>query len=218
MHIKITRFAIVQNALFFCLPGPVNLIEMLFIKNYIMLDLQLSPFRNLETKRLILRRLRIDDAADWFAIRSDARTYTFIQKNLDASINDTIEVLKRIDASFLTNDVMGWAITLKGSDRLIGVINFWNINKAHHRAEIGYTLHHDHWNKGIMGEALEVALDFGFTQLKFHTVEANINPENTGSRKVLEKNGFVREGYFKENYFYNGDFYDSAVYSKLAPK
>ncbi len=183
-----------------------------------MLDLQLQPFRVLETKRLILRQPRPEDATDLFAVRSDERTLQFLDKDPDASADVTLALINRVHDSFMNNDTMFWAITLKGNDKVIGTINFWNIEKAHHRSEIGYLLHPDLWNKGIMSEALEAVLDFGFSALKFHSVEANVNPGNAGSIKVLEKQGFVKEAHFKENYYYNGVFLDSAIYSKLAPK
>ena len=110
-----------------------------------------------------------------------------------------------------------WAIALQDDpDTLIGNIGFWRIINQHYRSEIGYTLHPDFWNNGIMKEALLAAIDFGFKAMKLHSIEAHINPDNTASGKVLEKTGFVREAYFKEDFFFRGKFIDSAVYSLLA--
>ncbi len=52
--------------------------------------------------------------------------------------------------------------------------------------------------------------------MNLHSIEANVNPGNTASIKLLEKNNFTREAYFKENYFYDGKFLDTAIYSLLA--
>ena len=68
-----------------------------------------------------------------------------------------------------------------------------------------------------MDEALKAILHYGFHNLKFHSVEANIDPENTASKHLLEHNGFVREAYYKENYFFEEKFWDSAIYSLLTP-
>ena len=68
-----------------------------------------------------------------------------------------------------------------------------------------------------MDEAMKGVLQYGFETMKLHSVEANVNPGNNASTKVLEKNGFVKEAYFKENYYYNGKFIDSAIYSLLTP-
>ena len=66
-----------------------------------------------------------------------------------------------------------------------------------------------------MQEAMEAVLLYGFQKMKLDSVEANVNPFNAASIKLLEKNGFVREGYFRGNYYYNGKFLDSAIYALL---
>ena len=109
-----------------------------------------------------------------------------------------------------------WVICLKGETKLIGSIGFWHTVPEHHRAELGYILHPDFWNQGIVTEALQAVLKYGFEKMKLHSVEASVNPENVASIRVLEKHGFVREAYFREDYFYDGKFYDSAVYCLLS--
>lgn len=69
--------------------------------------------------------------------------------------------------------------------------------------------------QGIMFEAIQKVTAFGFDSMKLHSIEANINPENMASKKLLEKAGFTKEAHFKENYFFNGRFIDSAIYSLL---
>ncbi len=66
-----------------------------------------------------------------------------------------------------------------------------------------------------MPEADGAMLRFGFEHMGLHSVEAQIEPNNTGSRRVLEKLGFVQEGYFRENFFVNDTFTDTAVFSLL---
>ena len=115
------------------------------------------------------------------------------------------------------NDAITWAISLPNDSRLIGTIGFWKIDKDHHRAEIGYMLHPDHQKKRIMQEALSVVLNYGFKTLQLHSVEADVNPANEASKKLLEKIKFVQEAYFRENFYYNGVFMDSAIFSLLTP-
>jgi ribosomal-protein-alanine N-acetyltransferase len=68
-----------------------------------------------------------------------------------------------------------------------------------------------------MHEALKAILDYGFQEMGLHSVEANVNPSNLASIRLLEKNHFIREAYFRENYFYDGRYIDSAIYSLLNP-
>ena len=89
--------------------------------------------------------------------------------------------------------------------------------KPHFRAEIGYDLAPAFWGQGVMPEAVGAVLTFGFTTMGLHSVEAQIDPENTGSRRVLEKLGFVQEAYFRENFYVAAEarFTDTAVFSLL---
>jgi ribosomal-protein-alanine N-acetyltransferase len=108
-----------------------------------------------------------------------------------------------------------WAMSLKTDNKLIGTIGYHIIDKDNHRAEIGYMLHPLQWNKGLMSEAIQAVVDYGFNELGLHSIEARINPANEASSKILQKYGFIKEGYFKENYFFEGRFYDSEIYSLL---
>lgn len=110
---------------------------------------------------------------------------------------------------------LGWGITFKNQNHLIGSIGLHHIEADNFRAEIGYMLLPEYWNKGLMSEAIKVVLDYGFNQMNLHSLEAQRNPDNTRSAALLKKMGFQREAYFKENYFYDGKFLDTEVYSLL---
>jgi ribosomal-protein-alanine N-acetyltransferase len=66
-----------------------------------------------------------------------------------------------------------------------------------------------------MSETLKILIDFGFNDLRIHSIEANVNPKNEKSVQLLEKLNFKKEAYFRENYFFNGKFVDSIIYSLL---
>lgn len=182
-----------------------------------MLQLNFSPFPKLTTERLVLRKVEESDADEIFFLRSDKTVLQYLDKEPAASKDEALQWIKMIQESQNNGDVILWGITLKGEQKIIGTITFWNISKQHYRAETGYVLHPDHQRKGIMLEAMEAVLHYGFTKMKLHSVAANVNPGNTSSIKLLEKNNFIREAYFKEDYFFNGTFGDSAIYSLLTP-
>ena len=181
-----------------------------------MLSIQLDQFPILCTERLVLRELRPSDVAQVFALRSDPRVMQHVNRPLARTIEDASALIDRITTTVAANDAVQWAITVKGDDTFIGLIGFWRIVKEHHYGELGYTLAHDHWGRGLMSEAINTVLDFGFNTLDLHRVVAITRPENTGSIRTLEKNGFVREGHFKENIFCNGAFHDSLHFGRLA--
>ncbi len=182
-----------------------------------MLTVNFTPFPLLQTERLSLRQLTNEDEQALFLLRSDERVMRFLDRPLAASLNEATALLQKINDALLNNDGITWGIALKNDPLLIGTIGYWKMTPEHYRAEIGYLLHPDHQGKGLMQEAITTVLDYGFKTMRLHSIEANVNPVNANSIKILEKNNFIREAWFKENYYYNGKFLDSFIYSLLTP-
>lgn len=180
-------------------------------------ELNFHPFPALTTQRLVLRKMSDNDANEMFFLRSDAQVMKYIDRSPAQSVDEALAFIRMINSALDNNEYINWAISLKDDSKLIGNICFWRIQKEHYRAEIGYVLHPAYQGKGIMHEAITAVLDYGFKVMGLHSVEANVNPENIASIKLLEKNGFIREACFKENYHYNGKFLDSAIYSLITP-
>jgi RimJ/RimL family protein N-acetyltransferase len=182
-----------------------------------MLEIQLEPFPILTTEKLKLRQIMREDVHEIFFLRSDKDVLKYLDRDPATSIQDAYQWIDMITDSLKKNDVVTWGVTMRNENKLIGTITFWNIRKEHFRAEIGYTLHPAFQKQGLMQEAMTKVLDYGFNKLNLHSVEANVNPGNAASIRLLEKNNFKREAYFKESWFYNGRFIDSAVYSLINP-
>ncbi len=107
------------------------------------------------------------------------------------------------------------AITLKSNDELIGTLSLFNIHEESRRAEIGYILASSFWGQGIMSEALSSFIKFCFETLQFNRLEADIDPDNQASSKLLKKHGFNVEGLLKERWIVNGKVTDSEIYGLL---
>lgn len=157
----------------------------------------------------------MDDVNDLFWLRSNESVGKYIPRPPYKSADEAPAFIRQIEASIANNASIIWAITLKGDNKVIGTICLWNIKKEHYRAEVGYELHPDFWNKGIMQESLVAIIKYGFQDIKLHSIEAVINPDNAASIKLLEKNHFVKEAHFKENYYDKGEFKDTGIYSLL---
>jgi len=181
-----------------------------------MLSLNFAPFPVIETERLLLRSLSINDADEMYSLRTNKKVYLHLNKPMDESLEATKKKIEEILGMQQNNDAVFWVIAFKETPgHMIGNIGFWNISKGNYRAETGYMLHPDHWQKGIMKEVLKPVVEYGFKKMNLHSIEANVNPDNIASGALLESCGFEKEAYYKENYYYDGVFYDSAVYSRL---
>lgn len=174
-----------------------------------------SPFPLLETTRLSLCEIVPEDVTDLFRYRSDPEVMKYIGRPLAIEIADAAKLIEVLRTNAAENNAITWAITLKGENVLRGTIGYWRIVKEHHRAEIGYLLDPALQGKGIMQEAVEEVLRYGFEEMGLHSVEAVINPDNLASARLLERNAFVKEAHFREDFYFNGNFQDTCVYSLL---
>ena len=180
-----------------------------------MLEVNFSPFPELRTERLLLREVVKSDVQEVFYLRSNPVVLEYINREPARTEEDVIKFIDLVHNNRVNGEGIQWAVTLHESDKLLGLISFWRLDKPNYRAEIGYVLHDSMQRKGIMNEALQAVARYAFREMKLHSIEANINPGNVASMRILEKNGFEREGFFRENYFFNGQFLDSCIYSLL---
>lgn len=179
-----------------------------------MLALEFGKFPLIQTQRCSLREIRDSDAEVILFLRSDDAVMQYLDKEKLKSIEEARGMIEKIRKGFENNEGITWAICFEG--KMIGHAGIWRIDKEHHRGEVGYTLNPTFWNRGLMYEVMNEIIDFGFSELNLHSLEANVNPNNQASIALLEKLNFTREAYFRENYFYNGKFLDSVIYSRLA--
>lgn len=181
-----------------------------------MLHLNFHPFPKINTQRLVLRRLLKKDAAALFAIRNNAEAMRYIDRDPMKKLSEATKLITTVQNNEFENKAILWVISFKEMpEKMIGTICYWRIDPLNYRAEIGYILHPGCWNKGIMHEAIQPVIQYGFTKMNLHSIEAHINPANGASEQILIKNGFIKEGYFKECLFYNGRFLDTVVFSLL---
>ncbi len=98
---------------------------------------------------------------------------------------------------------------------IVGMVGLVRFDHANHQAELGYWLGRDFRGKGIMKEAVNLILSYGYDDLKIHKIVAYIRPANTASWKLLESAGFMREGLLKDNRLIKGEYVDHYVYGKI---
>jgi ribosomal-protein-alanine N-acetyltransferase len=174
-----------------------------------------NKFPVLESERLIFRAFKNSDAHDLFLIRSNDDVMYFMDSPTHKTLQDSEKVISSVEKTYKNQTGVNWAIIENSTNEFIGYFGYWRIIKEHCRAEIGYALKPEFWGRGYMSETLKILIDFGFNDLRIHSIEANVNPKNEKSVQLLEKLNFKKEAYFRENYFFNGKFVDSIIYSLL---
>ncbi|WKA58475.1 GNAT family N-acetyltransferase [Planococcus shenhongbingii] len=169
----------------------------------------------LETKRLILRKLTIEDAQDMFAYASEPIVSRFMPWEVHNSVEDTKGFIRGVLQGYEQKNKLTWAIELKSEDKMIGTIDFVKWLPKYARAEIAYALSHLYWGNGFTQEAAKALIAFGFEKMQLNKVEAPIVPDNFQSQRVLEKVGMVCEGVARQHFVIKGEFVDLAMYAVL---
>ncbi|ERK30420.1 GNAT family N-acetyltransferase [Clostridium intestinale] len=170
-----------------------------------------DPFPNLITTRLVLRQLDVRDMDEFFILKSDKRLlkyYAPIGKTYDESYRK----LQELNADIKDGESITWGITMKNYNKLIGTVCFWNFSEEEYKAEIGYELMIEMQGKGIMKEALEAVIEYGFNYMQLNVIEAVPDPNNESSVRLLERNNFIKGESFIETYGFNGEIVRRVTY------
>ncbi|WP_264521466.1 GNAT family N-acetyltransferase [Flavobacterium sp. N1994] len=180
-----------------------------------MLTINFHPFQNIETERLLLRRLDENDADEVLALRGNPEIMKYIPRPLAVTREDALAHIAMIEEKIEGNIGINWGITIKGEPKIIGIIGHYRIQPENHRAEIGYMSLPEFNGKGYITEAIKAVVAYGFEQMQLHSIEAVIDPDNIASERVLQKNGFVKEAHILENELWDGKYWDTVIYSLL---
>lgn len=145
---------------------------------------------NLETKRMTLRPLCIDDAESTFANwTSDPDVAKFMRWELHKSIAETREWLVSEEACLESDQVYNWGFALKQTGELIGSGGLIYI-ESKGMYELGYNIMKKYWGQGLATEAAQAIIDFGKSQLQQKQFYCCHAKDNSASGRVMTKVGF----------------------------
>lgn len=169
----------------------------------------------IETKRLQLRPLTYEDTGTIFTIFSDPEVTRYRGHNTLRNEGEAKDFIGKTMTGASDESLLEWAIIEIKSKTLIGVCAYAGWDKEHHKAEIGFALRKESWGQNYTTELLETFIPFGFEELNLHRIEADVDPRNKASIKLLEKFGFIEEGYLRERYHINGEIQNALFYGLL---
>jgi ribosomal-protein-alanine N-acetyltransferase len=170
----------------------------------------------LETERLLLRKMRLEDAQAMFAYASDPEVTRYVLWDTHRSVQDTESFLNFATEGYERGDFGGWGVVLKDDGVFIGTCGIdAGYSPEHARAELGYVLSREHWGKGLMPEAVRAVIRFGFGRMELNRIEARCIAENTASARVMEKAGMTYEGTLRQREYIKGAYRDMKHYAIL---
>jgi RimJ/RimL family protein N-acetyltransferase len=170
----------------------------------------------LEAPRVRLRALADRDVDALFAIFSDEAMMRY-WSTLPMKVRAEAEkYLAGIRAGSADGSLLQWGIERKDDGEVLGTCTLFSFHRASMRAEIGYCLRSPWWGRGYMGEALPALIDHAFGTLGLRRLEADVDPANAASLRILERMGFTREGLLRERWDVGGVIGDTVFLGLLA--
>jgi ribosomal-protein-alanine N-acetyltransferase len=155
------------------------------------------------------------DASDVFDYASVFEVAEHVSWEKHRNISDSINFLRIITQQYENCLPSPWGIVYKENSKLIGTIGFHVWSQPNFYAEVGYALSKDYWNRGIMTEALNAVMDFGFNRLNLNRIEATCMLNNAASERVMMKCGMKYEGILLQKLFAKDKFHDLKLYAIL---
>lgn len=173
------------------------------------------PIPRLPGERVSLRPYRDGDVDALIALYGDPDVTRWWSHEPWADRQQAIEYLDRMRRDRLSSEFYPWAIVLNTDDALIGTAALYEIDRTHKRGMIGYSLSPSMQGRGYVQDALQLLIDFAWTTLDLQRIEADTDPENGASRRLLERLGFTLEGHMRKRWFVHGVWHDAAWYGLL---
>ncbi|AKG24629.1 GNAT family N-acetyltransferase [Calothrix sp. 336/3] len=169
----------------------------------------------LQTQRLILRPLTLEDAASVQKLAGEreiaANTLSIPHPYLDGMAEEWIQTHPQL---FQEGKAVFFGVGIKETGELCGVIGL-GINSEHQRAEMGYWIGKPCWGKGFCTEATAELLRYGFVELGLNRIHACHFRRNPGSGRVMQKIGMKYEGSHRQHIYKWGEFEDTINYAIL---
>jgi [ribosomal protein S5]-alanine N-acetyltransferase len=173
-----------------------------------------APHPLLSTRRLRLRQFRDEDAEGMHRSFASSEAMRFWNHPVHTKPIETERAVRRfIDCT--PSYYRFWAVADGKTDRCCGMVNYHDGHIRNKRVAIGYIIDPARHQRGIATEAVAAMLDFCFGELHLHRVQALIQPDNTASRKLVEKLGFRGEGLLRDNVRVGETWRDEMLFALL---
>lgn len=146
----------------------------------------------IETERLILRPITLDDAEACFSWGSDERVAKYMSYTTTRDISETIAWIK---TTLVDEEEWNWAFVLKAENKVIGTGSIGPNKFMEGYWGMGYNLHYDYWHKGYCTEAMRAIVDYVHKKLGVNKICSDHAIDNPRSGKVMEKLGLTFHHY-----------------------
>jgi [ribosomal protein S5]-alanine N-acetyltransferase len=170
----------------------------------------------LRTARLVLRPVGPADVDALFALFADPQVVRYWSTPAWTERSQASASVAADVAALAEGRAVRFGVVLADGGQLVGTFSLFALDTGSRRAEIGYALAPAAWGRGLVTEAGRAVVDHAFDVLRLNRLEADVDPRNVASARVLERLGFRREGLLRERWIVAGEVSDSALYGLLS--
>jgi [ribosomal protein S5]-alanine N-acetyltransferase len=169
----------------------------------------------INTARSTVRLVEAADLPGLLTVNGDDLVTRHLPYASWQSLADGEAWLARMRAPIDAGTALQFVICDTASGQVLGSCLLFRFDEGSARAELGYVLGRAHWGRGLMFEALQALLAQAYGSLGLRRIEAEVNPANTASARLLERLGFTCEGLLRKRWVAKGATYDVNVYGLL---
>lgn len=166
----------------------------------------------LTSQQVVLRELRLSDAASLLAMLTTEEVSRFISPP-----PSTVEGFERFISWTHRQRAAGtyicFAVTLKGFDTAVGIFQVRELEAGFGTAEWGFAIGSPFWGTGVFQAGAELVADFAFDVLRVHRLEARAAVRNGRGNAALQKIGAVQEAVLRKSFLRNGEYLDQVLYA-----
>jgi ribosomal-protein-alanine N-acetyltransferase len=166
-------------------------------------------------RQVLLRKLKMDDAANVFKLFSDPESMQFDGGLAMTRLEDAYQFIQVFSFYHPQAHALRWAVISRKTGAFMGTGGFHKIDSAHKRAELGGELLKEYRQKGIAKEVMYGLIDYGFNHIGFNRITAMVSPDNRPAQLLMERGPFKKEGCLREWENWGGHWVDLNVYGLL---
>ncbi|EEM16877.1 N-acetyltransferase [Bacillus pseudomycoides] len=169
------------------------------------IEMVFGDFPVLESVNLVLRKIEEVHLQELYSIYDNDKVFEYCGIIPKHNLQTVRKMIGHFDRDYHKKSRIKWGIFQKNqSDKLVGIIESMDFNQKVNMVSIGYFLAEDYWGKGIATESVRMVVKFLFEEVNVNRIQAEVMPVNEVSKKVLLKNGFIKEGVLRQASLWSG--------------
>lgn len=168
-------------------------------------------FETFEDSSIKLRALEPEDLSLFFTIENTPNLWSSSNSTVPYSKYALKNYIESQQGDIFADKELRLVIESKENECKVGMIDLYNFNPLHQRAEVGVIILKEYQSQGFATNALKIVIDYAFNFLLLHQLYAKISIENSASLKLFEKAGFKTSGILKDWFFGTKSYVDAYI-------